>query len=236
MKSLSILTPSANIRQASHGVPPATIRTMSTPPPSLAAAYAQLGEPELYALARDYDSLTDEAQSALRAEFATRGLEPPLLDEAATNSRNLVTLRRYRDLSEAIVARSLLESAGIVVYLRDENLVRLDWQISNFIGGIRLQVDEVDAAGATELLNQPVPEEIQFAGPFDHSGPEFEQPHCPRCGSIDITFEGKSRGAALASLYVFGLPMPSGRETWLCQTCAARWEDKASQDDHGSRG
>jgi hypothetical protein len=57
----------------------------------------------------------------------------------------LVIIKRYRELSEAIVARSLLESAGIVVALCDENLVRLDWEISNFIRGIRLQVDSEDA-------------------------------------------------------------------------------------------
>jgi hypothetical protein len=52
----------------------------------------------------------------------------------------LVTIRHYRDLSEAIVARSLLESCGIDAYLGDENLVRLAWQLSNLVGGIGLQV------------------------------------------------------------------------------------------------
>jgi hypothetical protein len=207
---------------------------MSVSGPNFAETYALLGESELYTLAHEYDSLIESAQAALRAEFMRRNLEPPIIhDEPEADSRKLITLRRYRDLSEAIVARSLLESAGIVVYLRDENLVRLDWQISNFIGGIRLQVDEADAPSATELLNQPVPEEIQFAGPFDHSNPEFLQPHCPRCGSIDITFEGASRTAAIASLYVLGLPMPPGRETWLCQTCGARWED--TPEPHNER-
>lgn len=69
----------------------------------------------------------------------------PSLDQHSTVTNNqqmahLTTIRRFRDLSEAIVARSLLESGGIEAYLCDENLVRLDWQISNFIGGIRLQV------------------------------------------------------------------------------------------------
>jgi hypothetical protein len=75
-----------------------------------------------------------------------------------TGYRQLVTLRRYRDLSEAIVARSMLEAAGIAAWLRDENLVRLEWQISNFIGGIRLQVDLSEAEAAEELLSQPIPE------------------------------------------------------------------------------
>lgn len=193
--------------------------------PSFTDRYAELGANELLALARDYESLNDEAQAALRAEFARRGMEAPLVYENEDVSANLVTVRRYRDLSEAIVARSLLESAGMRVELRDENLVRLDWQVSNFIGGIRLQVEEADAATATELLDQPVPETIEFAGPFDASKPEFAQPHCPQCGSLEITFEGASRGAALTSLYVLGLPMPPGPETWVCGSCCARWED-----------
>jgi len=188
----------------------------------LVASYAKLREPELMELARGYDSLTDTAQSALRAEFARRGLEPPLVEEDAPEPefRSLVTLRRYRDLSEAIVARSLLESAGIAVYLRDENLVRLDWQISNFIGGLRLQVDAANEQTALEVLNQPVPESIPFG-----ANDEFTQPHCPTCGSTNLTFEGASRGAALASLYVLSLPLPVGAETWSCSACGARWED-----------
>ena len=196
------------------------------PEPSyLPTQYASLSEPELLTLARDYDSLSESAQAALRQEFARRNLEPPLIpedgDEGDTATvRNLVTIRRYRDLSEAIVARSCLESAGITVYLRDENLIRLDWQISNFIGGLRLQVEDKDEAAALEILAQPIPEEIQFGVQA-----EFEQPHCPVCNSIDITFEGASRAAALASLYVLAMPLPPGRETWLCSHCGARWED-----------
>jgi Putative prokaryotic signal transducing protein len=195
---------------------------MHIDPEDIAAGYANMGELELLELARSYDSLTDSAQAALRAEFARRNLEPPLIEdpEDRADSRTLVTLRRYRDLSEAIVARSLLESAGIYVFLRDENLVRLDWQVSNFIGGIRLQVEAQDEEAAIDLLRQSIPASIPFGGQND-----FLQPHCPKCGSTDITFEGSSRGAALASLSVLSLPLPLGHETWLCNSCESRWED-----------
>jgi hypothetical protein len=172
-------------------------------------------------LAHGYDSLTDSAQSALRAEFARRGLEPPLIEDGPEPEfRSLVTLRRYRDLSEAIVARSLLESTGIAVYLRDENLVRLDWQVSNFIGGIRLQVDAANEQSALEVLSQPVPESISYGG-----NNEFAQPRCPRCGSAEISFEGSARGAALVTLYALSVPLPFGVETWSCSACGAQWED-----------
>ena len=199
---------------------------MNIGPEDLIRGYAKMSEPELLEFARCYDSLTEPAQAALRGEFARRNLEPPVIeDEPGTAGRNLVTVQRYRDLSEAIVARSLLESAGIATYLRDENLVRLDWQISNFIGGIRLQVEQGDEGAARELLAQPVPDFI----PFD-SQAEFAQPHCPRCGSLDITFEGASRAAALTTLYFLSLPFPQGRKTWICNSCDARWEDPGGDE------
>ena len=104
-----------------------------------------MDEPELQELARSYDSFTGPAQDARRDEFTRRNLGPDNIgetDDPASVHPQFVTLRRYRDLSEAIVARSLLESAGIPVHLRDEDLIRLDWTKSNFIGGIRLQVDD----------------------------------------------------------------------------------------------
>jgi hypothetical protein len=132
-----------------------------------------------------------------------------------------VTIRRYRDLSEAIVARCLLESSGIEVYLCDENLIRLNWQISNFIGGLRLQVESKDEADAIAILDAPVPEVIDYEG----GELPYQQPHCPHCQSINITFEGSSRGAALASLYVAAIPLPLGQQTWSCQDCGSRWTD-----------
>ena len=133
----------------------------------------------------------------------------------------LITIRRYRDLSEAIVARSLLESSGIIAHLCDENLVRLEWQISNFIGGIRLQVDTEDKQGADAILDSPVPDEISY----DSEATAYSQPSCPRCGSTDISFQGSSRKAALASLYAFSIPFPLGPKTWICGNCSNRWEE-----------
>jgi hypothetical protein len=196
------------------------------------ARYATMGEAELIEIARAYDSLSTNAQTALRAEFTHRQLEPPLVDELEPLEpafRSLVTLRRYRDLSEAIVARSLLESAGIRAWIRDENLGHLEWQISNFIGGLRLQVDATDEEAAVALLTQNASDTIALPGQA-----EFAQPRCPVCHSTQISFRGSYRGAALTSLYLLSLPFPTGRETWSCDACGAIWEDEESNAEDGS--
>ena len=183
-----------------------------------------MNEAELIAVARRYDTLTEPEQDALRAEFAERDLEPPLLDDeedaAPPLDQKLITIRRYRDLSEAIVARVVIEGAGMYCFLQNENIVRLDWQISNFIGGICLQVAESDAVAAEEILSAPVPASIQMEGE-----PDYIQPRCPRCDSLDINFEGAGRGAALATLYLFSLPAPMGEKRWMCNKCGLLWAD-----------
>ena len=185
------------------------------------AKYEAQTEAELMEIARTYDVLIEPAQDALRAEFARRGLEPPLLDEEeSAPDQKLVTVRRYRDLSEAIVARSVIEGAGLYCFLQNENMVRLDWQLSNFIGGIRLQVAESDATAAEEILSAPVPSSIEMEG-----DPDNIQPRCPRCDSLDISFEGAGRGAALTALYLFALPAPMGEKRWMCNHCGLLWAD-----------
>jgi hypothetical protein len=128
----------------------------------LLETYRSASDGELLDLALTYDSLTEVAQNALRAEFARRGLEPPVIPDPAPEAEMLpvVTVQQYRDLTEAQLAMGVLESAGIPCYLRDENTVRTQWFWSNLIGGIRLQVREEDRAAAEALLNQPIPGQI----------------------------------------------------------------------------
>lgn len=61
----------------------------------------------------------------------------------------LVTIRQFGNMSEALLAKGCLESAGIECFLADMNVTRLEWPISR---GVRLQVSLGDAATATALL------------------------------------------------------------------------------------
>jgi len=203
---------------------------MTPSPEDLAAQYAQMSETELMELARSYDGLLEIAQTALRAEFARRGLEPPLVEEPEEPAfRHLVTVRRYRDLTEAFLGRSLLESAGIAAWIADEHLVRMNWFLSNSVGGMRLQVDESDQAAALEILEQDVPPTIEYG-----QEEPYVQPTCPKCGSAEITLgDGTERGRSLVALYVLAIPVPPREAAWHCEECGAQWVDTGNEEPLG---
>src|SRR5271170_1738507 len=149
----------------------------------LRAYYAQLAEEELIQLGSQYESLTDTAQVAIRAEFEHRGMSAPALaDSELLEFQSLVTIRQFLDPTDAMIAKSALESAGIFAFLRDENTARVQWGWSILMGGIRLQVRPEDKTSAEDVLSQPIPPVIES------EGVEYEQPRCPSCQSLDIDF------------------------------------------------
>jgi len=61
-------------------------------------------------------------------------------DTLLTKDTDFVMVRRYRDLPEAVIVKSILDAEGIDCVLSDENLVRMDWFWSNLLGGVKLWV------------------------------------------------------------------------------------------------
>jgi hypothetical protein len=191
--------------------------------------YAAMTDGELDKLADDPDSLTELAREALKRELDRRGLddiaEAPSTAKDEIAARELIAIRKFRDLPEALLAKGAIESAGIECFLADDNLVRLDWFISNFIGGIKLMVDRENADAAANVLNQPIPEGFDFQG----TG-EYQQPRCPKCCSLDITFEELNKPVAYTTAY-FGVPIPYPRQSWKCHTCGRRWQEENSGEE-----
>jgi hypothetical protein len=71
------------------------------------------------------------------------------------NDADLVTIRQFGDISEALLAQGCLSASGIDSFLTDANMARLDWPLSR---GMRLQVNAADADAAIELLDEPAPD------------------------------------------------------------------------------
>jgi hypothetical protein len=133
----------------------------------LAAIYAGKSELELAGLAQDQRSLTEDALYALESEFTKRGMtfEGQELTIGDEPDVKLIAVRRFRDLPEALVAKGVLDSAGVKCFLSDENTVRMDWLWSNALGGVRLWVREDELPEAATLLS-----------PEYSNDPEFEEP------------------------------------------------------------
>jgi hypothetical protein len=194
-----------------------------------AGVYSAMSDEELSQVAASGDALSDTAQQALQAEAARRGLKlaiAPSRCEDVLEFNETVMLRQFRDLPEALLAKGSLESAGIQAYLVDDNMIRMDWFISNLLGGIKLKVHPEDAEAANEILNQPIPEILDFEGVGN-----FEQPKCPRCQSLDISFEELNKPIAYFSAYA-GVPIPAHKQGWTCHACGNEWEEH-EQEDHG---
>lgn len=129
---------------------------------TFAAHYRDMADGELLKLATKPWEISDPAWDALEDELDRRGLDVPEAEAAPVVSvpekRNLVLLRRFRDMPEALLAKGKLESSGVECFLGDENMVRLDWFYSNLVGGVKLMVDADQFAEASRVLNEPVSE------------------------------------------------------------------------------
>lgn len=185
--------------------------TMPTPEPErlrIAGVYSAMSDEELGQIAESGDELSVTAQEAFRAEVARRGLAvaiAPPRGEDVFEFNETVTLRQFRDLPDALLAKGSLESAGIQAYLVDDNMIRMDWFISNLLGGIKLKVRPEDAEAANEILNQPIPEMLDVEGVGN-----FEQPKCPRCHSLDVSYIEVKQG-------------------WICMACGNWCEEPGAR-------
>jgi hypothetical protein len=124
----------------------------------LSRLYGSMSDGEVEKLAADAGSLSDAAKWALKMDLSRRGLktrlEEPGPPPEAVKLSKVVNLRQYMTLPEALLAKSILDSAGIESFLGDQNIIRMDWFLSNALGGVKLRVREEDVEVATALLNQ----------------------------------------------------------------------------------
>jgi hypothetical protein len=139
-------------------------------------------------------------------------------DSQYENQRFLV-LRRFRDLPPALLLRSLLDSAAIECFLADQNTIRMDWFWSNFLGGVKLCVRKADVDSAASLLGQGVPEKLDCG-----EVGEYQQPRCPKCESLEISFQGLNKPVDYTRAFVGG-HLPHPRSLWECDSCGYQWPE-----------
>jgi hypothetical protein len=135
------------------------------------------------------------------------------------SEQDLVTIHSFRDLSEAMLAEGMLNSAGIACVLVDDNTGRMLGFISDVIGGIRVQVNRADSEAAKALLQQPISEG------FDSGKETDEPPRCPKCYSSDVTFHEGNKPKTDNGAWL-SLSPPVREQVGECGLCGYRWDDE----------
>jgi hypothetical protein len=145
------------------------------------------------------------------------------ITESEYENERFVVLRRYRDMPDAFLFSSILDSAGVEFYLADENTIRMDWFWSNLLGGIKLCVRKADADEASSLLEQGVPEKFEVEGVG-----EYQQPCCPNCQSFNVSFRGLNKAVDYTRAFLGG-PWPLHRSLWECDVCGHQWPESSEK-------
>jgi hypothetical protein len=138
-------------------------------------------------------------------------------------SQRFQVLCRYRDLPDALLYESILDSAAIECFLADENTIRMDWFWSNLLGGIKLCARNADVDTALSLLGQGVPERFDVEGVG-----EYSQPRCPTCQSLEISFRGLNKPVDYTRA-LLGEPRPLHRSLWECGYCGHQWPESSEK-------
>jgi len=145
------------------------------------------------------------------------------ITDSEYENQRFIVLRRYRDMPDAFLFGSILDSAGIECYLADENTIRMDWFWSNLLGCIKLCVRKEDAETASSLLDHGVPEKFDVEGVG-----EYQQPRCPMCQSLEISFQGLNKAVDYTSALMGG-PRPLHRSLWECNACGHQWPESTEK-------
>jgi len=120
----------------------------------------------------------------------------------------MVTIATVNYLQEADAMRVRLETDGIAVFLPDE------FTFASFgtgLIGVRIQVDEADAARAREILAIPdAPADTTFIT-------------CPTCGSSDVARRRFSVSAVIQCLLA-GFLSSNRPASYTCHACGYTWK------------
>jgi hypothetical protein len=155
----------------------------------------------------------DEEGDPTTLNYARPGTERP--------SMSLVTIATFGHSWEAHLAAGKLEAAGIPAVLVDENINAVGGGIyTSMVGGIKLQVPQIDVDRALGALPQRV---------------RINHVKCPKCGSTDTRQVDFSAGLKIFFLLLLGIPYLFVHKPWICLSCSNVWRatpEQRKQEDN----
>jgi hypothetical protein len=125
----------------------------------LAEKFRLYSDEELLELLRSGE-LTELAQTVVRAELASRGINPAQStspaseapDQEPTAEGDLVMVARMLDPLEAEMLRGRLEAEGVPAIVADTQIVQVNPLYKLAVGGVRVMVPEAYLARAREIV------------------------------------------------------------------------------------
>ena len=140
---------------------------------------------------------------------------------------DLITIAKFLSLGEAKLAQGKLVSAGISVFVCDENMHAMNWHMGMALGGIRLQVPDSQVVRALEVLDDFEPE-TPVALEADDDDEMEEVACCPECESLEIR-EVVSSPPRQITLWSAAIPFPEPpiqtSRRWRCLMCGYQWRE-----------
>ncbi len=141
--------------------------------------------------------------------------------------KELVTVVRFRDLSQAELARGKLESEGISAFLANQYLVGVNWSYSFAVGKVKLQVALEDAAEAQLIL---AGDHSTAIADSETTGPRYDrEDSCPSCSSTQLKQIKLGRKSAAISM-LLNLPILFWGTRLICQRCGHAWRAAGSRE------
>jgi len=122
-----------------------------------------------------------------------------------------MVIASYSKPEEAHLAASILRGSGIDAYVRDEHTIGMYWLYSTAIGGVKLEVADIDTDHALEVLQLAKQNEDALL-------------LCPDCQSSRVRVRELSLLNALS--IAFYLPLPFTCRKVDCMDCGKSFERK----------
>lgn len=137
---------------------------------------------------------------------------------------NWITVMTFVYPQEAHLAKNVLESEGIKVFLKDELAIQVNNFYSPALGGVKLQIQEENKERALEILTeagylQKTEEKTEELEVFSGNYTKI----CPYCHSSEVRRK-KGMGLIFVVSYILGAPLPIGKYTYHCFDCGKEWK------------
>lgn len=137
---------------------------------------------------------------------------------------NWITIITFIYPHEAHMAKGVLESEGVAVFIKDEMTAQVNNFYSTAIGGVKLQVSEEDQERALQILKETGYIKMHEADTKlnEYVGSEYRLT-CPYCNSQNIMKEKQPGYVILFSILLLGIPIPFLNKTYHCFDCGQNW-------------